>query len=346
MGVLSVKSQKSMSGVMVKKSLIILLILSLWGINSYAGTNGGYSGAFLRLGLGARALGMGNAQVAVAQGPWALYYNPGALPWTSHREIALTTYSLSLDREFYFVGAAIPLRPHNAPVQAGVALGWIHTRTSNIDGRDFDGNHYGWLSQSENAFQMAFGLGDTSRIGVGLAVKVIYSLYPDMTAEGNAVDANGVGMDVGARVRLLPMLTLAARIKDFNFLNSDRKMRITWDTSEYWTQGSSKADLFPVQFVGGAAVTPLDGLTVAGDAEISSAYDRRLHFGAEYSIPILRDSDQLQGAIRAGVDYHNITFGLGITPKVWHLRTTLDYAYIIEAVSPIDSHIFSWTFQF
>ena len=332
-----------MTGVDVKKSVIIAVIIVLGGTTLLAGTNGGYSGAFLRIGLGARALGMGNAQVAVAQGPWALYYNPGALPWTNHREVALSTYSLSLDREYYFVGVALPLRPPKAPVQAGVALGWIHARTSNIDGRDFDGIHYGWLSQNENAFQMAFGVGDTTRVGVGLAVKVIYSLYPDMTAEGNAVNANGVGMDVGVRVRVLPMLVLAARIKDFNFLNPDRKMRITWDTSEYWSQGSSKSDRFPVQFVGGAMVTPLDGLTVAGDAEISSAYDRRLHIGVEYA---KRFSDQLQGAIRAGVDYHNITFGFGITPKVWHLQTTLDYAYIIESVSPIDSHIFSWTFQF
>jgi hypothetical protein len=318
--------------------------MAIWLASSaFAGTNGGYSGAFLRLGLGARALGMGNAQVAVAEGPWALYYNPGAMPWTSHREVALSAYSLSLDREFYFVGVALPLRPPKSPLQAGIALGWIHSRVSNIDGRDFDGNHYGWLSQSENAFQMAFGVGDSTKIGVGLAVKVIYSLFPDMTSEGNAVSANGVGMDLGAKLRLLPILTLAARIKDFNVLNSDRKMRITWNTTGLWPQGSSKADRFPVQFVGGAMVTPLVGLALACDAEISSAYDRRMHIGAEYA---RRFSDELQGAIRAGVDYHNITFGLGITPKVWHLRATLDYAYIIETVSPLDTHVISWTFEF
>jgi hypothetical protein len=327
----------------VKKAGLALLGVLILAIPALSGTNGGYSGAFLRMGLGARAMGMGNAQVAVANGPWALYYNPGAMPWTTQRELAISTRSLSLDREYYFVGVAFSLRPKNAPVQAGVALGWIHARTSKIDGRDFDGIHYGWIDNHENAFQMAFGVGDTTRVGVGLAVKVIYSLYPNMTAEDQAVDANGVGMDLGARVRLFPFLTVAARIKDFNLLNSDRKMKITWDTTDYWTQGSSKGDRFPVQFVGGVAVYPMDGLQIACDAEISSTYDRRIHLGAEYS---KRLSDQLKTAIRAGLDYHNLTFGVGITPKLWHLVTTLDYAYVIESVSPLDSHLISWTFQF
>ena len=327
----------------MKKIGVVILGVILAAIPAISGTNGGYSGAFLRMGLGARALGMGNAQVAVATGPSALYYNPGAMPWTTHREVALSTRSLSLDRKYYFVGVALPLRPKNAPVQAGVALGWIHASTSQIDGRDFDGFHYGWLSQHENAFQMAFGVGDTSRFGVGLAVKVIYSLYPDMTAEDKPVDANGVGMDVGVRIKLTSFLIVGARSKDFNLLSSDRKMKITWDTTEYWSQGSSKADRFPVQFVGGVQVQPMDGLLVACDAEISSTYDRRLHVGAEYA---KRFSEQLAGAVRAGVDHHNLTFGLGITPTIWHLKATLDYAYIVEHVSPLDTHLITWTFQF
>jgi hypothetical protein len=330
-------------GVVVRKIGLVVLAALLTVLPAFSGTNGGYGGAFLRMGLGARAIAMGNAQVAVATGPWALYYNPGAMPWTTHREVALSTRSLSLDREYYFVGLALPLRPKGAPVEAGIALGWIHARTSSIDGRDFDGIHYGWLSQDDNAFQMAFGVGDTARFGVGLAVKVVYSLFPDMTSEGKAVDANGVGMDVGARVKPMSFLTLGAQIRNFNFLNPDRKMKITWDTSDYWSQGSSKADRFPVQFVGGVMVEPVAGLSVACDAEISSTFDRRMHVGAEYA---KRFSDQLSGAIRAGVDYHNLTFGIGITPKVWHLQTTLDYAYVIEAVSPLDSHVISWTFQF
>jgi len=327
----------------VKQITLIVLVVALLTVPAMSGTNGGYAGAFLRMGLGARAVAMGNAQVAAATGPWALYYNPGAMPWTTQREVAVSTRRLALDREYYFVGTAIPLRPKNAPFEAGIALGWIHARSARIDGRDFDGIHYGWLSQHDNAFQMAFGVGDTTKFGVGLAVKVVYSLFPNMTAEGNPVDANGVGMDVGVRVKPLSILTIGARIKDFNLLSPDRKMRITWDTTDYWSQGSSKVDRFPVQFVGGVMVQPREGLSIACDAEISNAFDRRMHFGAEYAAVL---SDQLSGALRAGLDYHNITFGIGITPKVWHLRTTLDYAYVVESVAPLDSHVISWTFQF
>ena len=42
----------------------------------YAGGNGGYAGAYLRLGLGARGMAMGNAQVASADQGFGFYYNP------------------------------------------------------------------------------------------------------------------------------------------------------------------------------------------------------------------------------------------------------------------------------
>ncbi len=55
----------------------IILIMSLIFGNAVAVEyNGGFAGAFLRMGLGARAVAMGNSGVARPMDGFALYYNP------------------------------------------------------------------------------------------------------------------------------------------------------------------------------------------------------------------------------------------------------------------------------
>ncbi len=45
--------------------------------------------SFLKLGVGGRALGMGEAYTAVASDPTAMYYNPAALSQTDNSQILL-----------------------------------------------------------------------------------------------------------------------------------------------------------------------------------------------------------------------------------------------------------------
>jgi hypothetical protein len=59
-----------------------------------------YSNEFMNLGVGARALGMGNAQVAIAQDVSAAYWNPAGLNHTKD------TYELGLMHASYFAGMA------------------------------------------------------------------------------------------------------------------------------------------------------------------------------------------------------------------------------------------------
>jgi len=107
---------------------------------------GGYAGAFLRMGLGARPKALGGAYTAVAEGSYAGYYNPGAFPRNNYKELTLSYSALSLDRNFNYVGLVIPITPRTGsgekPLKAGVHLGWINAGVDNIDGRDSNGRHY------------------------------------------------------------------------------------------------------------------------------------------------------------------------------------------------------------
>jgi hypothetical protein len=59
--------------------LILLGLLALPGQDVAAAGTAGGSAPYLREGIGARALGMGNAQAADSTGAAALYWHPAAL---------------------------------------------------------------------------------------------------------------------------------------------------------------------------------------------------------------------------------------------------------------------------
>src|ERR1044071_2840573 len=88
---------------------------------------------FLTLGNGARAIGMGEAQTALAEGSNAIYWNPAGLGLTPFPEITMTHAELFQDSSEQYAGLAIPLRKGEHGT-----VGFSATRfaISNIEERD------------------------------------------------------------------------------------------------------------------------------------------------------------------------------------------------------------------
>ena len=61
-------------------------------------------GPYLRMGTGARALGMGGAFVGVADDASATYWNPAGLAWTNGWELTgMYTAGMNVDRSYNYV---------------------------------------------------------------------------------------------------------------------------------------------------------------------------------------------------------------------------------------------------
>ena len=102
--------------------LKILLILVMFCPAASGETgDGGYADAFLRLGLGARAMGMGGAFVAVADDATGGFFNPAGLVQITKRTFGASYRKMTLDRRLSYVAYNHPVRD-----EATISLAWIN----------------------------------------------------------------------------------------------------------------------------------------------------------------------------------------------------------------------------
>jgi len=213
------------------------------------------TGAFSRLGFGARGMALGNALVADPSADVSPHYNPALLPSASGQRISASAALLSFDRELQFLEFTAPVGP-----TAGIGLSLTHAGVSDIDGRDANGAHTETLSTDEFALTLAFGNRFADWISVGTALTLYQSdLVPDVDP------VRSIGIDVGVRVQATDRLSLAAALNDL-------LAKYEWNTSA--VGGGTHTDRFPVRVRLGAGYSLL-GERLRLLAEVESRYTAR-----------------------------------------------------------------------
>lgn len=315
----------------------IILLLTIAPL-LYGGTNGGMAGAFGRMGAGARAKALGDAYTGYADGPWAIYYNPGALSFLQTREFSSALSIMALDRSLHFLSFATPLHPKAGKTRAdaGFGIGWLHAGVGDIDSRGFDGEPLDMMSQSSNLFFFSFANRFHPKIGVGITAKVAYETFGKIGEGGTSINGSGFGLDFGVHARPIDNLFVGAQVKD-------AALKTTWNTTSYWEQGTTKIDKWPLQYRLGAAYRPLPYLLGLADVEGSSEKDWRLHLGAE---GMWRLTDRQTFALRTGLSHEDIAFGFGFYFAFWRVTSKVDFAYVIESIAPEDTQVLSWSVEF
>ncbi|GAB5533772.1 MAG: PorV/PorQ family protein [Rubricoccaceae bacterium] len=191
------------------------------------------TGAFARMGLGARSLTMGG-QVADLSGAASPYFNPALAPFQPVEAVELSAGILPFDREFQTVQIGAPLKP-----RAGVAAGVVHLGVSNIDGRDASGAPTETYSADETAFFIAFGIRMSDRISGGAGLRLYRN---DLFRSVESPTSIGVSLGMAARVTDRLSLGLAA---------DDLLARYTWNGAP--AGGSTVEDRFPIRLRTGTA---------------------------------------------------------------------------------------------
>lgn len=265
-------------------------------------------GAFLRIGVGARALGMGGAFVALVDDPTAIYWNPAGLVFLEAGELSsMYTNQFGLGAHFSFLAYGQPVGKHGA-----WAAGLINLTLGDIPltGLDERGRPVviGYTGTTETALLIAYAQ-MLFRTPLGATVKVIHQSLVGTSGWG-------LGLDIGSNFAFLSNVSLGMVL---------RTGFVDWATGE--------RSMFPAQVVFGMAYRPFPQLALAADVGLRTGQRLELHAGIEYFI-----IPQL--ALRLGLDRTSPTLGLGVRVA----RLKLDYAIALHALGL--SHRLSFGMRF
>lgn len=181
--------------------IFLFLLFLIFSLESFSQiTAPKYSNAFLSIGVGARAFGMGGAQAAVASDVTSAYWNPAGLLGIKHK------YEVSLMHAEYFAGiakydyAGVATRLDSSSV---LALSVIRFGVDDIPNTtqlmDQNGiinyNKITYFSAADYAFFVSYAhkIPKLKGITTGANLKVIHRIV------GNLASSWGFGLDAGAQ---------------------------------------------------------------------------------------------------------------------------------------------------
>ena len=287
-------------------SLALLMVLSA---AAYADGIGAFS-AF-KNGIGARALAMGGAFVAVCDDATAMIWNPAGLAQLDDTRVAgMSTDLYGLGITHQFVGATTSF------ANLGIGLGW---ERASIDGQliEVGGGLGGAFTWVENAI---IGSLATNVLDVAMAGANVKYYMAD---SGLGDSATGFGFDLGLLVSLGDMFVIGVNAKD-----------LAGSTLE-WDGGAT--DVISGLYKAGLAMKLADDkFVLAADVDFDGTGLGDTHVGAEFQV-----IDEV--ALRGGVvltnsfqDYY-LTVGAGINvaglyvDAAYLLNETLENTLVLSA---------------
>lgn len=300
-----------------KISRILTAIVCLVQTICLGGESGGSKpGAFLRVGVGSRALGMGGAFVAVADDATASYWNPAGLGLVRELQISAAYTALSLGREYSFAGIAVPLGAWGT-----LGANWMNFGVKNIDGRDQTGLPTGMFSNNEQALLLTYGVRLLPGVAVGGGVKLLRHALA-------ANSAYGYGYDAGVLLTPAPLLAVGANIQNL-------QTHLAWNTP-----GRTR-ELFPQVARLGFQLRPVPFLRLSADYEISSQAN------GKWLASDLEDGEWRSGgelwvgkvlALRAGMNRDSPAYGTSLAVPAGNSAFQIDYSFANDPIDAFATH--------
>jgi long-subunit fatty acid transport protein len=323
---------------------IFLLALSIGTIGTAFAESAGQAGAYLKMGVGARALGMGSAFTAVADDSTASFWNPAGLAKMKKPEASFMHANLSMDRDYNFFNYVHPLKTKDGKDNGVVALSHITFGVDGIPetrmatglnagapvGTPFTGDEPatmpdGTYLPGRNVYIFSY-FDDTEKNTFGsYAKKLSDKLYGGINVKYLSQDlytnsADSWGLDLGFLYEANEKTTLGLSIRDIG-------ESLDWDTP------SGNSDSIPVTTTFGVAYQAKDNLTLAADINKVEDMDAKLFAGAEWWM-------QDYAALRLGAHDGDLTLGASFKMDTWRF----DYSYADETLG--EAHRISASKQF
>lgn len=306
----------------------------------------GQPGEFLRYGVGARALGMGRAFIAIADDVSAIYWNPGGIIRVERKEFTSMYTNLFYDSRYTYFAIAIPrLYPRPKRGLSNFFLGpasawgfaWVNLTTGDFDQRTEYNIPLGNFDIYEQALFISFAREWVNTWGIfnyGGNFKLVNQGFSGLVQNeysgisGNKTKDWGTGLDFGITIepinfpvlRIIPLRYLLPFKMGFNIQNLwQPKIRL----------GKATKDTYPKIYRGGLSYK----YNIRG-WKILTAYDQERcpgrdvgHYGG---VEVNRPFWNLMPCLRLGFNNRTdaFTIGGGIKQKLsQNIHLQLDYAF-------------------
>jgi len=284
---------------MLSKTAKFLVVFCLLSVVCFSGAwaDDNHMLPMLRMGVGARALGMGGAYVAEATDASAGYWNPAGLAYIVRASLtSMYSAGMSFDRTQNFFAFGYTFN------SITLGISWLNAGIDDILEYDGGDNYLGTYKDMDNVFLLSCAWKNPNRtFAVGGNFKVV-NMKVDYTGDYNKT---GVGADVG-----------------FRYAPSGAKyagglvVRDIGTKVDGWT--------VPTNIQLGVVIYPYLGFSIPLD--VSKTVDRSgvaYHMGGEY----YHEFDPNYGvSVMGGIN--DGAFSIGAGAKIYNFR--FDYSYVTE----------------
>jgi len=290
------------------KRVIVISLALIMVISAIAWADTG-TGAFAasKDGVGARALAMGGAFVAIANNATAMHWNPAGLAQVN--DTRLTGMTTDLSGSGWITHNLLAATTMFSNI--GIGLGWDNVSTSYVD-EDWPTGKTA-ITWDESVIIGSVAMGITDGVYAGVNVKYY------MAKDNNAQSAKGFGFDLGMLFDLGDMFSFGINAADIGGSS------IKWD--------DNKEETVTALYKFGGALKLLDGnWIVAGDVDFLGNNFKMgdIHFGTEVQII---DEFALRGGVLVPASLYDDTvqsycFTVGAGVNVAGLY--VDVAYLLQ----------------
>ncbi len=315
----------------------LLLAQAAPGIGQTVSGVGTSSAAFLKIGVGGRALAMGEAQATQAEDVTALFWNPAGLANMKRMQILLNHFDYLVDMQYEYAGIAIPVQNVGTFGFFFSYLGMPDIERTTITMPEGTGE---MVSASSMAAGISYARALTDRFSIGGSAKMIKETLWHSNASGLAAD---IGVQYRTFFKNMKIgMSISNFGSDMQMDGRDMMVQHDIDVISDGNNGSINArlstDAFPLPIlfrVGLSANLARDfiglqdhDLILALDAIHPSDNKEYLNIGGEYTfkqlISLRAGYRQLFLEDRQG----GLTFGMGLHVNVMNTELFFDYASV------------------
>ncbi len=274
---------------------------------------------FLKIGVGARAVSMSGAYVAMADDGSAMYWNPAGIVQIGKNELVMSHMDWLADIKYEFLGYAHQL---NSNIGIGMYVGYLHLADMPVTTEYHPFGNGEYFGYNDMVTGLSGSLKMTDKFSFGITLKYVRETLDDLVMDGFMVDF-GTYYWTGFK-----SLRVAAAMRNFGPEMKPGGTYMQTETSGSVSETDYQGFSPPIVFSLGTAMDVYEYAENVFTLSIQMDHpmdDQEIYVaGLEYDFNNIL---QLRSGYKANFEENHWSFGGGLSVPMWGNALQIDYSY-------------------